>query len=485
VPVAENYALAIQLLAPAIAMIVGGSLILCSSIVLAPCTSHSIDNRRNLFGAMSFIVLIVAAAFHLSNSGRILASPTSLGLFRFDSISVASERLTLIGGFILLLLGWSIGPRRYLAEFYGCFLLLLAGIPLAGASNDLIAMFLSLELVSIPTYIVLSVAKEENAGLEAALKYFMLSAFSSCLFLLGLSYLYGIGGSMDLVTIHQCVTSGEFGKLAMLAILLVLCGLAFRITAVPFHFYGPDVFEGTSLLVAATMSYLPKVAGFVAMIRILDNDGVADAMSSSIVPVLLVIASVTMCVGNAMASAQSNLRRLLGYSSVAHTGYLLLAMATLMLDNGAEQGVLFTYLAAYAAMTLGVFASLAEIDEAGGQPTTIGSLSGMFYRRPAASIAMTISLLSLIGLPLTAGFVAKFQVFIAAGGTDRWDVTLVTLLMAVNAVVAAGYYFRMLSKLYERDVDMPPLRLWRPSLFLAYSVCAVLTIVWFFQPTSM
>ena len=483
-PVEENFLLTLSMLAPALTLLIGGSLLLCSSIVLGPCAPHSLDNRRNLLGGFAFAFLIIAAAFHLSTCHQFSSSHQLLGLFRFDSVSVAAERLTLIGGFILLLLGWSISPKRFLAEYYGCFLLILSGIPLVGASNDLIAIFLSLELVSIPTYIVLSIARGENAGLESSLKYFMLSAFSSCVFLLGISYLYGIGGSMDLVTVHQCLATGVFGKFATLAMLFVLCGLAFRITAVPFHFYAPDVFEGTSLLVAATMSYLPKVAGFVAMVRILDNQAMADAMAPSLVPVLLVVAAMTMCIGNAMASSQSNLRRLLGYSSVAHTGYLLLAMAALLLD-GAQQGVLFTYLAAYAAMTLGVFASIAEIDEAGGKPTTIGSLSGMFYRRPAASIAMTICLLSLVGLPLTAGFVAKFQIFLAAGGTDRWDVTLVTLLMAINAVVGAGYYFRMLSKLYERGTEMPPLRLWRPSLFLAYSVCAVLTIVWFFQPTAM
>jgi len=484
VPVAENFLLTLEMLAPALTLIVGGSLLLCSSIVLGPVDDHSIDSRRNLLGGFAFAFLIVAAAFHLISNGKVLASNQTLGLFRFDSVSVAAERLTLIGGFILMLLGWSIGPKRYLAEYYGCLLLILSGIPLVGASNDLIAMFLSLELVSIPTYIILSIARGENPGLEAALKYFMLSAFSSCLFLLGVSYLYGIGGSMDLTTIHQCLASGTFGKFATFAVLLVLCGLAFRITAVPFHFYAPDVFEGTSLLVAAAMSYLPKVAGFVAMIKILDNEAVAIAMAPSVVPAMLLVAAVTMCVGNAMASSQINLRRLLGYSSVAHTGYLLLAMSTLLL-NGAEKGVIFTYLAAYAAMTLGVFAAMAEIDEAGGKPTTLGSLSGMFYRRPAASLAMSICLLSLIGLPLTAGFVAKLQIFLAAGGTDRWDVILVTLIMALNAVVAAGYYFRMLSKLFERGVEMPPLRLWRPSLFLAYSVCAVLTIVWFFQPSSM
>jgi NADH-quinone oxidoreductase subunit N len=482
--VAEWLPEAVRIAAPALSLIIGGCLLFCSSIALKPVDSYNIDSRRNLLGAIAFAFLLLATGFHVANQGAGGLQSSTIGLFRLDSISMAAERLTLIGGFVILLTGWSIGPKKFLAEYYGCLLLILAGIPLVGASRDLIAMFLSLELVSIPTYILLSIARSENPSLEAGLKYFLLSAFSSCFFLLGLSYLFGIAGSMDLVVVQEALASKEFGRLGLLAMMFVLCGLAFRITAVPFHFYGPDVFEGTSVLAASMMSYLPKVAGFVALVRILDNPAVNLALSQTLVPVLLVIAAATMCIGNAMASSQTSVRRLMGYSSVAHSGYLILAMVSLMLD-GAKQGVLFTYLAAYAVMTLGVFACFAEIDEAGGRSMTIGDLSGMFYRRPAASIAMAICLLSLIGLPLTAGFVAKFQIFIAAGGINRWDVTFVTLLMAINAVIAAGYYFRILSKLFETGVNLPPLRLWRPSLFLAYSVCAVLTIVWFFQPTTM
>ncbi len=424
---------AIRIVAPALALIVGGCLLFCSSIFLNPVDKHNADARRNLLGAIAFAFLLLSTVFHVSVEHQV----GNNGLFRWDSISLAAERLTLIGGFVILLIGWSIAPPKYLAEYYGCLLLILAGIPLAGASNDLIAMFLSLELVSIPTYILLTIARSDNPSLEAGLKYFLLSAFSSCFFLLGLSYLYGIAGTMDLDAVQAALAGKTFGKLGLIAVLFVMCGLAFRITAVPFHFYGPDVFEGTSVLAASMMSYLPKVAGFVAMVRILDDSAMTAALVPTLEPVLLVIAAVTMCVGNALASAQTGVRRLLGYSSVAHSGYLLLAMVALMLD-GAKQGVLFTYLAAYAVMTLGVFACLAEIDEAGGKTTTIADLSGMFYRRPAASIAMAICLLSLIGLPLTAGFVAKFQIFIAAGGINRWEVTLVTLIMAFNAGNRSG-----------------------------------------------
>jgi len=482
--VSDQMLVTLKWMSPALVLLFGGCLVLCASIFLSPIRSTGVDNRRNLLASISMFLIVLAAACHLFVSNAVLSTPVESGLFRFDSISVAAERLSLIGGVILILLSWSLAPKNYLPEFYGCLLLILSAIPIIGASNDLIAMFLALELVSIPTYILLSIAKGDNASFEAALKYFTLSGFASCFFLLGMSYMYGLSGSMDLGSVHAMLGNGGGGKLGLLAILLMFCGLAFRITAVPFHFYGPDVFEGTSLTMAAIMSYLPKVAGFVAMIRLFGAESIGPLVAPQVVPVLLVVAALTMCIGNALAVSQTSLRRLLGYSSIAHTGYLILGYAALLLSN-AEPQVLFTYLAAYAAMTLGVFACLAEIDEAGGQSIVVGDLAGMYYRRPAASIAMSICLLSLIGLPLTAGFVAKLQLFFAAGAANRWDMTLCVWLMAFNAAIAAGYYFRLLSKLFERGLDLPALRLWRPSLFLAYSLCAVLTIVWFFQPTSM
>ncbi len=482
--VSEQMLVSLKWMSPALVLLFGGCLILCSSVFLSPVKPTGVDNRRNLMASISMFFLVAAAAFHLLVTSHISTNTIDSCLFRFDSISIAAERLALIGGVILILLSWSLAPKNYLPEFYGCLLLILAAIPIIGSANDLIALFLALELVSIPTYIMLSVAKGDNASFEAALKYFTLSGFASCFFLLGTSFLYGLSGSMDLGSVYAMLGNGGGGKLGLLAVLLILCGLAFRITAVPFHFYGPDVFEGTSLTMAAVMSYLPKVAGFVAMVRLFGATPIGDSLAPMVVPVLLVTSVLTMCIGNALAVAQTSLRRLLGYSSIAHTGYLLLGFAALILSS-AEPQVLFTYLAAYAAMTLGVFACLAEVDEAGGQSIVVGDLAGMYYRRPAASIAMAICLLSLIGLPLTAGFVAKLQLFFAAGGANRWDMTVCVWLMAINAAVAAGYYFRLLSKLFERGLDLPPLRLWRPSLFLAYSLCAVLTIVWFFQPTSM
>ena len=476
----ETLKSSLAVMAPAITLILGGSVVMAASLVLKPGTARDVHGQRTSVAVVSLGILALAAIL-----GVLRTVPTELGqgLFRFDSTALAAERLALLGGLILILMSWSTAPKANLGEYYGCLLIIIGAIPVVGASNDLVSLFLGLELISIPTYIMLGISKGDNAGAEATIKYFLLSAFASGFFLLGVSYLYGFSGSTNLQVIQSSYASG--GRLVWFGLVLVMCGLAFRITAVPFHFYAPDVFEGTSLTLAGIMSYLPKVAGFVALIRVLGT-GLGTEAVAVVVPVLFVCAALTMTIGNFMASAQSSLRRLLAYSSVAHTGYLLLALTALLRQN-AEPSVLFSYLAAYAAMTLGFFACLGEIEAAGGKTQLVGDLSGMFYRRPAASIGMTVCLISLIGLPLTAGFWAKFLVFmgtVAAGTQDPWSIAM-AVLMAFNAVIAAGYYWRVLSKLFEKSDAHVPLRVFRPSLFVAYTICVVLTLVWFFVPAVM
>jgi len=465
---------------PALTLVLGGSVLMAASLLLKTGSNRDVHDQRTHMALVSLALLVVAGVFGYL---RVVPDELGQGMFRFDDTALASERLALLGGLILVLMSWSTAPSSHLGEYYGGLLIMIGAVPIVGASNDLVSLFLGLELISIPTYVLLGIVKGDNAGAEATIKYFLLSAFASSFFLLGVSYLYGFVGSTNLQVI-QSNFSGA-GRLTSFALVLVMCGLAFRVTAVPFHFYAPDVFDGTSLTMAGIMSYLPKVAGFVALIRVMGT-GLNSQMIEIVVPVLFVCSALTMLVGNFLASAQNNLRRLLAYSGVAHTGYLLLAMTALLREN-ADPNVLYSYLAAYAAMTLGFFACLGEIEAAGGKTQLIGDLSGMFYRRPAASLGMSVCLISMIGLPLTAGFWANFLVFIgtiAAGTKDSLSIAM-AILMAFNAVIAAGYYWRVLSKLYETSDEYLPLRVFRPSLFVAYTICVVLTIVWFFVPAVM
>jgi NADH-quinone oxidoreductase subunit N len=469
-------------LAPSFALVIAGCLVLCGSLFNKKELPRDITERRNAYAAVSLFVIAAAFVWHWFRADA--ASEQILGLFVWDQSAVAAERLALLGGIILALIGWSIAPRAYLPEYFGCLLTIIGATSLVGACDDLMALFLVLELISIPTYVMLATVRGNNESLESAIKYFLLSAFSSAFFLLGCSYLYGVAGTTDLNVVVKSMAGSETNFIALLGLIFVMCGLTFRITAVPFHFYGPDVFEGTNISMAALMSYVPKVAGFMALLRLLSEIPAASFASNKLIPILMVIAILTMCIGNAMAAAQDNLRRLLGYSSIAHSGYILLGLIALM-RGSADPAVIYAYLIAYAMMTLGLFAFLAEVEAAGGRNTLIGDLSGMFYRRQAASVAAVICLISLIGLPLTAGFWAKFQIFSSGIGVGGWDMIVCVIIMAINAAVAAGYYWKILAKIFDQSANLPPLPIWRPSLFLAYSICAVLTVIWFFVPSGM
>ena len=482
-PTFEAFSQSMHWLGPALVLILSGCLIFCGSLVTPTALPRDASNFRNGYAAITLLLLGGAFAWHLFRQPP-PSNNVMFGLFVWDSTSIAAERLALLGGVILALICWSMAPRTFLPEYFGCLTIIIGALCLVGSCNDLIALFLALELISIPTYVLLGTARGEDGAQEASIKYFLLSAFASAFFLLGGSYLYGVAGTTDLTQVAIALNSTDRNMLGLLGLIFVVCGLAFRITAVPFHFYGPDVFEGTSISMAAMMSYVPKVAGFVAFARLLSPLSPESFVAIKLVPLLLILSVLTFCVGNAMAVIQVNLRRLLGYSSVAHSGYLLLGLATVLI-GGPTSDVIFLYLAVYAAMTLGVFAFLAEVEAAGGKSQMVSDLSGMFYRRPAASVAAVICLISLIGLPPTAGLWAKFQIIYAAVHADRWDFLICVILLAFNAAIAVGYYWRILAKLFDRSAPMTPMPLWRPSLFLAYSICAALSLIWFFVPNGI
>lgn len=370
--------------------------------------------------------------------------------------------------------------RAGTCEEAGTFLLLLAGLSLVGVADDLVLLFAGLELVSIPTYVLLGLKRTDARGQEASLKYFFLSLVASAIFLYALVCLYGMGGSTDLGAIAAQLKAESTGRtvqaLVPLAIGLGVVGAAFRLAAVPMHFYAPDVYEGTSPGNAALLSTLPKIAGVVVIARLLAVVGPA-ASPDLFWRILVVLAAVTMTVGNVMALWQSNLRRLLACSSIAHAGYLLVGVAAAAtpsaaprLATGGLASTLF-YLVTYAVATIGLFGAIAYLGHrwpewssgSGPRPpreeiSTVDDLDGLSGTNPVAAFAIAVFLLSLAGIPPLPGFWGKLALAVSAleidgtaaiesGSRRAWFVGLAVLLV-LNAAIAAAYYLRIIAAMY-------------------------------------
>ena len=379
-----------------------------------------------------------------------------------DPLALYGRWFALGAGAVLLLMNWRPLAGGGTAEYLGTLLLAITGVMLAAEAGDLVLLFVGLELISIPTYILLYLGRRDAACQEAAAKYFFLSVLASAIFLYGLSFLYGTSAATQWSAVRQTLgdpraLAGPLGPLVKVALVLLFAGLSFRITAVPFHFYAPDVYQGTSHGNAALLSVLPKVAGLLVLVRwVLLAMPCADASAWRIA---LVLAVLTMTVGNALALWQDNLRRLLAYSAIANAGYLLLGLAAGLATaspTGRWDGIaaMLFYLVVYAAATLGTFAALIYLGRDGKQVESVEELAGLGQTRPAVAATLAVLLFSLVGLPPLAGLWGKLLIFGSAlavptgGGGLRWWFLAAAVVGVLNAVVAAVYYLRIVAVMY-------------------------------------
>jgi NADH-quinone oxidoreductase subunit N len=356
-------------------------------------------------------------------------------------------------------------------EYYALVLFAIVGMLGLVSCLELVSLFVALEIMSIALYGLAGFHRQRPESQEAALKYFLTGAFSSAFFLYGVALLYGVSGSTTLEPIASAMNRLPAGgaPLAVLGVGFLLVGFGFKVASVPFHMWVPDVYEGAPTTVTAFMSAGVKAAAFGALLRVFAS-GLA-ALAGGWKPAVAVLAIVTMVFGNLGALAQSNLKRMLAYSSVAHAGYLLTAVVAVP-AVGAE-AVLF-YLVAYAAVNLGAFGALAALAREGREPLSLSDVAGLATRRPALAAALTVFLVSLAGVPVSAGFVGKFYLFGAAVSAGRTVLAVVGVLMSV---VSAYYYLRVVVAMYMRE----PLGedAWGPvsagsALALAVSVAVVL-----------
>ena len=365
-------------------------------------------------------------------------------------------------------------------EFAALLVFAMSGAMLLAASGDLLVLFLGLELMVLPGYVLAGYHKTDGFSTEGAIKYFLLGSFSSAIFLFGLAFVWGITGTTNIAEVAAYMGQVAGGAIPMspglgLALAFMTTGVAFKIAAVPLHYWTPDAYQGSPTPVTGYLSVGPKIGAFALIIRLFAQ-GLADlAIDWNIV--FMVLAALTMTLGNLVALQQDNVKRMLAYSSIAHTGYMLVGFAAYGAGNIAGMEALLFYGAAYAFMNLCAFGVVAAIQRRTGVTSNLSTFAGLVRREPAMAWLLTLFLLSLTGIPPTVGFFGKFLVISAAvevGG----PLTVLAILTVVNAAIAAFYYLRVVVYMFMRDPagELPRLRHGR-LLWAGLAVSTFLTII--------
>ncbi len=405
------------------------------------------------------------------------------GMAVVDPFSNFFKAFILLGTAVVILLSYLhagfTGSR--MGEYYSILIASVLGMFLMASATDLIMIYLAIELVSIASFVLVVYVRQSRAGAEASLKYVVYSAVASGLMLYGISLFYGLTGSTRLEDVTRILAQSTDSYSLAIASLLVVAGFAYKMASFPMHFWAPDVYEGAPTPITAFLSVTSEAAGFAVFIRFVSSfkpgrevlTAAGERVDLDWVSLLAVLAAITMTLGNLAALFQKNIKRLLAYSSIAHAGYILMGIACLN-TSGAEgwKAVAF-YLLAYALMNLGAFSVVILVANQLGTEDVDG-YRGLIHKSPALTIALVVFLVSLIGIPPTAGFTGKLQLFLAA--IDQRLIWL-AVVMAINTAVSAYYYFRVIKAMTLEDAeDARPVR--TPALGLALVGVLGVSILW-------
>ncbi|MGD0271530.1 MAG: NADH-quinone oxidoreductase subunit N [Candidatus Sulfotelmatobacter sp.] len=389
-------------------------------------------------------------------------------MIRVDGFSVFFHVLVIAIAAVVILSSYEyMSVQRIRAgEYYALILFGTVGIALMSSAVELVLIFIALEISSISSYVLAGFRRHEAASAESSLKYFLLGSFATAFFLYGVALMFGATGSTNIDLIAQALRAGPIPLLAFVAVALMFVGLGFKVAAAPFHIWTPDVYEGAPAPIVGFMSTAPKAAAFAVLLRVVFVINV-----HAIFWVIWIAAALSMTLGNVSAFVQDNVKRLLAYSSIAHAGYVLVAFAAA--PQLGTSAVMF-YTAAYAAMNLGAFAVVTHFANAGERYVTLEDYEGLGRSSPLLAATLTIFLLSLIGIPMTGGFFAKFYVFSAA---VKANLIWLTIIGVLNSGVGAYYYLRIIVMMYMREsrkeVPVTPTPL---ALRVALAVCLFATL---------
>lgn len=463
---------------PEIVLGLGAVLVLLVEVQWKPDTG--------ILGSVATGAIVFASAFTLLQwvqAGDAVAFGQTTDLVVFSGM-IVMDGLAVFGRFVLLavtafglMAGWryveSLGRRG--AEAIALVLLATAGFSIMIASNNLVLMFMGLEVGSLALYVLAGMSRERVRSDEAAMKYFLLGSFASALFVYGVALLYAGTGQFEILAISQFLRSTVVLSPAVLLIglALVVVGLGFKVSAAPFHSWAPDVYQGAPAGVVGYIAAVAKIAGFVAIARILLTG--LESMDADWRPLIAGIAALSMLLGATLALVQEDVRRMLAYSGIAHAGFIMVGVV-----GNSTRGILF-YVAVYALQLVGAFAVVAAVGGPGNTESGIDSYRGLSKRSPIAAASFAIILLGMAGLPVTSGFIAKFGVFAEAWVAGYEWLVIVAVLASV---IAFAFYLRIIVVMYMDDTDEPDLVV--PTMVrLVLVVTVVTTILWGVLPGSL
>ena len=398
------------------------------------------------FGLIGLVGALVASCFLWDTNA------VSFGVVQADNFALFVNIILCIIGILTMVFSNDVVEREGLpaGEYYALTLFAISGMMLMAAATDLLVIFLALEVLSLAVYVLTGLRRSSAAGAEAAFKYFLLGAFSSAFFLYGIALAFTIAGSTRLDVVGTAIASGPPGTLALMAVGLLAVGFCFKVSAVPFHMWTPDAYEGAPTIVTAFMSTAVKAAAFAAFARVFLSS--FEPMQGQWIPVLGAIAAATMIVGAVVGVLQNNVKRMLAYSSIAHAGYLILGIVA---ANAAGKGAVLFYLLTYAVANMGALGIVALLGTAERPHDQLRDFAGLWQSRPGLAGLMTVFLLSLGGFPPTAGFIGKWYIFSAAVQEDHYWLAIIGVL---SSVVSVFFYLRIVVMMYMTEEAAAPER---------------------------
>ncbi|HTI14976.1 MAG TPA: NADH-quinone oxidoreductase subunit N [Dictyobacter sp.] len=468
----------LYLLAPQISLVVLALVVMIVSLYV---------KRRIIIAGISLVGLAVPTAFVIVQALTLKGTHTAFfNMLIVDSYSLFFDIVFLLIAAIMILVSYEYIGKYVKAdgEFYSLLLFSVVGMMFMASTGELITIYISLELTSFPLYVMAGMLRTHQKSAEAAVKYILLGAMSSAILLYGFALLYGLTGTTDLagiaVTFKQSLHDGNL--MVLIADVLIIAGFGFKISAVPFHMWAPDIYEGAPTPATAFFSVGSKAAGFAAMIRVFTYGGLWQVNLTDLIVILSIVAALTMTLGNLVAAVQSNVKRLMAYSSIAQAGYILVGfIGSLATGNPDGNASVLLFILVYVVTNLGAFSGIIALSNlTGGE--RIEDFRGLWRRAPLLSVATALCLLSLAGIPPVAGFWSKVVLFSAAWGLGQQWLVILALL---NSVVSLVYYGRIVKVMFFDAPAKEDHLVASPGLGISITLATAGLIVLFFAVQSV